>query len=193
LWWRMALSSLVFRSVGKRSEPSRINAMQPVYSNHGRTLVSVLSRQKSQDPSQISNIPTAQQPPTGQPCHKGGNDGCWGDGAASIPATAEKKSSNLNALKEKQRHNRRRIQTRCTIIPSPSRGRALGTGPSRRWGWNRAGPPGPGDRTAAGGGAQKAPRPGGDDGGTCGLTGPGVQTGLFEDQSESPTAPSGRL
>ena len=51
----------------------------------------------------------------------------------------------------------------------------------------------PGDRIAAGGGAQKAPRSGGDDGGTGGLTGLGVQTGLFEDQSESPTAPSGRL
>jgi len=51
----------------------------------------------------------------------------------------------------------------------------------------------PGDRIAAEGGAQKVPRSGAGDGGTVGLTGLGVQTGLFEDQSESPTAPSGRL
>jgi hypothetical protein len=115
------------------------------------------------------------------------------DGRRSIPVVGATNPSPSNALQKKQRHRSSGLKPPAQSKLSLSRGRALGTGPSRRWGWNRAGPPGPGDRTAAGGGAQKAPRSFGDDGGTGGLTGLGVQTGLFQDQSESPTAPSGRL
>jgi hypothetical protein len=115
-----------------------------------------------------------------------------GDGRRSIPVVGATNPSPSNALQKKQRHRSSGLKPPAQSKLSLSRGRALGTGPSRRWRWNRAGPPGPGDRIAAGGGAQKAPTPGGDDGGTGGSTGPGVQTGLVQDQSESPTAPSGR-
>jgi hypothetical protein len=75
-----------------------------------------------------------------------------GHPAASIPADAATNPNLSNALKNNQRHNRCGAQTGRTIGLSPSRRRALGTDPKRRWRWNRAGPPGLaiGSRRAAG-------------------------------------------
>ena len=96
-----------------------------------------------------------------------------GDQGASIPVSGARNPNDLNALKNNQRHKSSALKPGAQSELSPSRGRALGTGPSRRWGSNRAGPGWPGGRGVLGGGSQKDPRPWPDERETAGVDGAG--------------------
>jgi len=131
------------------------------------------------------------------PRNKSEDDGCLGmvcgDRATCIPANAAKNPNLSNALKKNQRHRSASAQTSRTINPSLSRGRALGTGPSRRWGSNRAGPRRALREAGRGLFVDRSGNPRNLAGTCVGRRGRNVQTGLFQDLPESPTAPSGRL
>jgi len=115
-----------------------------------------------------------------------------GDRALSIPVSGGTNPNHSNALQKKQRHRRASIQTARILNRSPSRGGLLvpaqagdGDGTERgRLPWLGGGL---GRRGSEGPKAQDEPRRR-----PAGRRGREVQTGPFQDQSESPTAPSGR-